>query len=1048
MHLEFAALGPYPGVETVDFSDMNGITLVCGNTGAGKTFIFDAVTFALYGESSGGDRDPATMRSSFADPKVESYVKLVFEHDRKEYTICRWPAQPRPKRGGGTRDQAEKREMYLPDGRTLVKKTEITDEVKRITGLTAEQWGQVVMLAQGKFRAFIDAKSEKRGEILESIFNIGIYSRIEDMLGELSRDAVRQLEAAGDTLSGFAKGLILDEDLPESKEFRNIFEESKTAVNKGTRICELMDAICVHDAEAVVAAEGVYKDAEARASTADKMYKEAENLHKAFEACKTEEEALKTLEAEKPAFDGRREKNEAAKAILMKVKPAEGSLKTAKEEYDRAVAAKQTAIDNLDACRQAVTAAAEKLTAAESRTEEMEDKKKESTALSEQIPKYGEADAKKTEYDNESQILQEMQDKVTEEAQKHTELEAKVAANRAVLTRTEHSGAELVEQTALQADLDKKILAAGSLITALNTYSSAKIKRDDAEAKSTEAFRKWDEANRELFSKRAEFIRGQAGIIAESLEEGAPCPVCGSTSHPHPAVRVDGCPTQDDIDALSAEWDRLKESAGKVKDALGDANIELQKARGSVDSNIEKSGIVVDPDSDDAPAVIKQAKEALAAEKKTVSDRIRVLKAECEERERINKEFGDSDPTEESQKALDALRMETSTQGSKVAGLKAEYDSISKGLKFASKDDLQKHIDALAADIDIIGKAIDGARVEKADADKKFSGAEATLASADKAVTDASVKVEACGRAFNDAVAAQGFSSVEEYRANVRTEEQVKAEDQEIDAFTEKLQKQTGKLAQAREAVKDKVDPENLEELRIASEAAASERDSKSADRGAAISRRDDNVKKTDDIRKTLDDISNTMSQMLEMKELADVASGKRKDENGQRMSFSDYVRSKYFDSILSRAEKRLLYMTNDRYILRRPKSVSSGSNSHMLELEIIDNDSPEAPPRPVSSLSGGESFKAALALALGFSDAIQDNAAGQRIDALFIDEGFGTLDDEALEQAIDILEDLSGGSKSVCIISHVAKLRERIPRQIVVDYDKKHGSTMSVIKD
>ena len=206
--------------------------------------------------------------------------------------------------------------------------------------------------------------------------------------------------------------------------------------------------------------------------------------------------------------------------------------------------------------------------------------------------------------------------------------------------------------------------------------------------------------------------------------------------------------------------------------------------------------------------------------------------------------------------------------------------------------------------------------------------------------------------------------------------------------------------------------------------------------------------RKTGDIRDTLDNITKTMSQMLEVKELADVASGKRKDENGQRMSFSDYVRSKYFDSILSRAEKRLLYMTNDRYILRRPKTVSSGSNSHMLELEIIDNDSPDAPPRPVSSLSGGESFKAALALALGFSDAIQENAAGQRIDALFIDEGFGTLDDEALEQAIDILEDLSGGKKSVCIISHVAKLRERIPRQIIVDYDKKRGSTMSVIKD
>ncbi len=1048
LNLEFSAIGPYPRKQAVDFSDMEGLTLVCGNTGAGKTFIFDAVTFALYGESSGGDRKPGSMRCTFADPADESYVKLVFEHNGHIYTLQRWPAQTWVlKRGTGTTDKPEQVEFQLPDGRTLGKLRAVESEIVGITGLKADQWGQVVMLAQGKFRDFIDAKSEKRGEILETIFGIDVYSRLEDALGELSRDAVKKVEEAGSNLAGFAGGLALD-DSPESKEFQEIFKESKTAVNKGDRIRLLMDAICAHDSERTAAAEAEYKESEQRAREAESAYNAARALHEAFAAFAAERKASEELEALKPEYEQRRESNDRARAVLINVRPAEMAFSEAEKALVDARNAVVSAEKEKEESSARMAAAAAAFAEAEAGTQSMEEYKSRSAKLSGLLSKYDEADSKKKELEAAAALLSEKEKKVEAETSRHAALEEKVGKDREILIRTENSKDQLSGKKRELEDLNARMSAASSLITSLNTYSAAKAAREKAAGKHVEAVAEWKETDQRRSQMSIAFINGQAGILAETLEDNIPCPVCGSTSHPHPAPKVEGCPTQEDIDRMDAEWTEMQGRADAAKNALADADLRLQDARRTVEANMEKSGASVDMDSDRAVDTVVAVKSAMADEKKSLTDGIAVLTSECALRDRINAELEGRDPTEESQRMLDAAKSEAAVQTAAVAALKGEYDNISKDLQFASKADLQAHIDALDADAKRIGDAIEASRAAKSEADKRFSAAAATLESASAAVGAAEEKASACRAAFTEAVTAQGFGNVDEYRLSVRSEEEVAAEAKAVGDFFGKLQTQAGKLDKAREAIEGKTDPENLEELKSTSEECSADREGKNNAWGATVSRQKDNKSKADQIRDRLDFISSTMSQMLEIKDLADVASGKKKDENGLHMSFSDYVRSKYFDSILSRAEKRLLYMTGNRYTLRRARDVSSGGNSHMLELEVLDRDSPDAPARPISSLSGGESFKAALALALGFSDAIQENAAGQRIDALFIDEGFGTLDDEALDQALDILEDLSGGKKSVCIISHVAKLRERIPRQIIVDYENGRGSKMTVVKD
>ena len=1047
--LEFAAIGPYPTVQKVDFTGMEGLTLVCGSTGAGKTFIFDAITFALYGETSGGDRKPGTMRCTFADGATESYVKLVFEHNEHEYVIERRPEQDRLKqRGSGMMHQSEKVEFFLPDGRVLSKLKAVREEIESITGLTVEQWGQVVMLAQGKFRSFIDAKSGERGEILESIFGIGVYSRMQEEIAALSKDAEKSLDDAGISLAGFAGAISLG-DIPEAEEFRNIFREPKTAVDKGARICELMDAIAGYDARLSMKAEEEFKDADQRASAAEKVYAEAKALHDSFEAFRTEEKAYGERKAEVPAFEERRRTNDRARDILMKVKPAEAAFGESKKASDdaktKAVSArdeKARRADAADGCNAA-------LVTAKSREGEMRTLREQVAQLSALLPKYDEADQKKKEMDSADKIRREYREKVESAAKKHAELEEEVARKRQRLTDTENSQADLVREKANEKIIGERIVAASALISALNAYRTAKDEESEAERTKLDAFGKWEAADREFSDMRRRFVLGQAGIIAGSLEEGKPCPVCGSLSHPRPAIAVDGCPAQADLDRKESDCKTLRAAADEATEILSSKQKALQNARAGVDANIEKSGIEVDPDSDNAAATVAAAKENLAEKRNESNSRIRILDAQCKEREQINREFGSGDPTEESQKALDDLKAEAAGKESEYSKVKGEYDNLSKDLKFRDKAALEARIREFDRDAGAIEKGIADATSAKSMADEALSAANATLVSAEENERNAGSLVISREEAFLSAVRAQGFQSLEDYRSNVRTEEQVKEEEKAISLFFEGLQNQSGKYEKAKEAIDGKTDPENLEELKVTAETLASERDTRNAELGACNGRMADNKEKMDQVRAKLKVIKDTMSQMMEIKELSDVATGKIRDKNGLHMSFSDYVRSKYFDSILARAEARLLHMTGGRYILRRSHDVSSGAVSHLLELEVVDNDSPDAPPRPVSSLSGGESFKAALALALGFSDAIQENAAGQRIDALFIDEGFGTLDeDESLDQAIDILDCLSGGKKTVCIISHVPKLRERIPRQIVVDYTNGVGSTMTVVKD
>ncbi len=1048
--LEFSAIGPYPSVQTIDFSDMEGLTLICGNTGSGKTFIFDAVTFALYGETSGKDRPVTSMRSLQASPTAETYVELVFEHNGQDYTIRRNPKYLRAKmRGGGSTTEQAKVVMHCPGGRDLNKVDQVLSEVVSITGLTAEQWRQVVMLAQGKFQSFIKAESKDRGKILESIFDIGLYSQIVQQLSLKSKAAAEDLTNAGSELSGSISTLNIP-DASLVKELAEITKDKKKLVYEGDRIRAVMDKVAAADEADAGSARTLLETATGEFQAAEKAYKEAETLHGHFGTYAVVKNEFDRLESQREAYEVRKADLAKAHGIREKIKPAED--RSAKADKDRNTLSSEIGKQEkeLQEADSGLETANQNLETAKANNPDIEAKNAEIALLESKRGTYDIVDQKSKAATDAKKEVDAADKRLTAAKSESDAVFQKVTGFRNYLKEHETAETDLAGKKAELEKVDRVLTECAALKHSYGGYVSAKNSAVSALNEKDAALKEFTEQEDKTSKMRRLFITGQAGIIASELKDGCKCPVCGSTHHPEPASMVAGCPKEEEIKAEEDRCKVLEGARSTAEAAYNEAFTKLQVKRGEVAAHAENAGIEVDPDAPDAENVIDTFTSAASKSKSVLQADIRTLEPICNKKKEINGFFEkDPHPERDAQEKVSKISDEKSGLQSNYDRLSAELETYVGGLEFKTKAELESRIAELRSSVAGLNKLLTDATAAFSKAQNRRTAASTALESSRNRMTELEAEAEAASKAYSEAITELGFASVEEYKSKVKSDEQLKMEEKGVESFFTGLNTKKGQTEQAFKQIEGKEDPQNLEELKQTFEEKDKARREALENVGGITSRVETNRKTMDSIRSRFKTIESEMSQKMEIDELFEVANGTVRDSTGSFMSFPDYVQSKYFDSILSLAERRLQHMTGDRYVIRRARDVSGGRSSHLLDLEIVDNDSLDSTPRPIASLSGGESFKASLALALGFSDAIQENAAGQKIDALFIDEGFGTLDeDESLDQAIDILEELSGGKKAVCIISHVPKLRERISRQIVIDYEKRRGSTIRFVKD
>ena len=929
LRLTLSAFGPYAAETTLDLEKLGkgGLYLITGDTGAGKTTIFDAITYALYDHSSSGIREGSMLRCKYADDKTPTFVELEFEVHGVRYTVCRNPEYQRPKaRGEGmTTEKADATLTYPDDRPPVTKAKDVTAAVQEIIGLDYNQFSQIVLIAQGQFTKLLNASTEERSRIFRKLFRTQRYAQLQERLQAEASALNQQRTAQNAKLDSLLGGLQFSPEDPDAEALRTLCAQTvpETALS-------LLDTLTARQAAALEEAGTALQATEAQLDTVQQQLgaaAQAQQLAQQLAARQAELAAAKpTLDAARAEAD--RHAGDAAQldALTAQVTQAQSAL---------------AAYDALDAlCRQQTEARdAARLAAAQ-------------------------AHKRRTQLDSLNAAL----------AAAETELAALANADTRLLALQNRS-AQLTQRGEALAKLEQRLAdcqrQAKATHKAQENYRAAAAAQDEARAR------------RDALERA--FLDAQAGLLAESLTEGAPCPVCGSTHHPARALLPHTAPTQAQVEAArqaAAEADRQAQNASAAaQSALAAANEAKTSLRRDAETLLPER--FTTPEGT-VPLTFALMTNVLAEENAALQTAQTDCKAQCRQ--------ADADCRRKAQ--LEADRQAKTRQRPTLEQAAAEADR-SAAAQNASADALEGQIAGRRAALPYPRRADAQAALDKLEADRStlrtgMDTAQRRLKQAEQAVAAAEAAVEA--------LTAQQTAAQKELPA--RSAEELTAQQTELTAARETLRSREKQLS-----AQLLPNRKTAAQYRAAAEA-----------------------------RQALE------SRWQWVSALAATAGGTLTSK--QKIKLEAYIQMNYLDRILRYANTRLMQMTAGQYELERIGAENQRSQSG-LDLGVIDHYNGTR--RSVKTLSGGESFKASLALALGLSDEVQSSAGGIRLDTLFLDEGFGSLDEESLELAIRVLSGLTEGDRLVGIISHVGALKDRIDRQVVVHKARTGGSTVEL---
>lgn len=1053
--LIISAFGPYadrmPDIDFESFGD-KGLFLISGDTGAGKTTIFDAICFALYGETSGIYRDTKNLRSEYAGPTAESFVDFYFSHQGKFYHVYRQPSYDRPKqRGEGFITEKERAEFHCEGETTIEGTTPVNNAVKELLKIDFKQFKQIAMIAQGEFWDLLNASTDDRTKILRTIFMTSGYQSMEYKLKEHRNASLSQKTRMEDSIIQYFKEAAAPEENEYAAELSSLqdkAEKSRSAWNIRDML-EILSGIILAD-KAVL--EGSKEKFDAENAILEEKKKALHTAHTNNAFLSRYEEAKKKkeqLDAEKEIFRELEALVERQKAAVHGVKPVFDLLKGRERELETireniAVKKKELA----DAETKAVLAEAALLKARQSRSK-AEELTRKAEKLKEDIEKYALRDelvssvntleAESESLDREENTLVREEETLKEKIQNldHTVKELKDCA--AELVKAQNEGKELASLKKELEDITVKAIAdyrktAKELAKKQKTFQKAQDEYHDAVQE----------------RRRCEDILDncRAGILAKGLKEGEKCPVCGSTHHPEPAALSEESASEE-------EFKELQEREEQAKNQKEDALVAVERAREKVDSKEEqlRARILNAVSKDAAPAdldekiSIEELFSIVSAKQHDVEEKITVNEEDVKrlKKDRKTYELAVSDlekargeetvSLEEKKKAYQA-RKESNQAGliEKRTALK-EYEKLEYANLEAARGEQEKAETEAKLILDEIENAITG----KQKADEVKAGLASALSTLGEAFRQQEEKAEECRKDFEEALKESKMASEEEFRSLLAEERELKQNEDKIKDYQQSVRTNQELLGQAEEDAKGKtkIDEEALQE-EVKKQISTVE---ELREGYAEVERR---LQNNERVRKNISDQEESLETCRRESErygrLYDLVAGNI--NNKAKITFEQYIQAAGFDNIIAAANRRLLPMSDGQYELHRKDDSNDKKSKTILNLEVQDNFT--GCRRPVGNLSGGESFKASLSLALGLSDTVSSNLGGVQMDALFVDEGFGTLDRRSIENAMDILVNLSGANKLVGIISHREELTENILRQIRVKKTKT-GSRIEV---
>ena len=917
LKITMSAFGPYAGEVTLDMQKLgkSGIYLITGDTGAGKTTIFDAISYALYGEASGNYRENTTLRSKYASADTPTFVELEFEYNNEIYKINRNPEYPRPnKRGEGFTKQSANAELVMPDGSVITKIKEVSAKVEEIIGINKNQFSQIAMIAQGDFRKLLNCETNERSKIFRKIFKTEPYHNIEIKLSSLFNELKRNREKEKSGIEQYINQLKCNENDTLSLEL----ERAKS----GDVLIE--DVI-------KLAGEIINKDT--------------------LEYTKTQ----KNIESI----------NEEIEKINSNIKLYENQEAT-KKEYAKASAKLEELKTKRNECEKAYKSA-------EAQRERLDDLTRKINLINSKMPKYDELKSLENSINERAQSFEKSNNLLKLKQQEITLLEKEIDEKSKALE--EVKGTDLLAQklNVQKEEISKKAEALKELKTEIDRCKTEQKNLKNAQSFAKSALDEYGALENEYNQIYIAFFNEQAGIIADELKDGEPCPVCGSTSHPNLARKSENAPSQADVESAQNLVKKAQEKADKARDTASALKSRFDEIAANVKSSAKKLFGTDDNVFDNYNSninALKKEYDCTLALLKTANEKLNLyqkLDKEIPKIQEKQKSLSDEISTLNTQKASDEAFI--SENAKRVTSIKSELDFESADL---AKDKLKEYTNLS----DDIKNAIEKSKNDFDDIKSKYDTQKGTKASLENALK----------------------------------------EFKEIDLAS--LNEKSLKLNEYKKDV---------------------DKTAKSL-----YSRIESNKSRVDDISKKRDILKGYDDKYVWLKALSETANG---DISGkEKITLETFVQMTYFDSIIRKANIRLLTMSDGQYELVRRSDAETLKKNEGLALDVIDHFNGSS--RSVSTLSGGESFMASLCLALGLSDEIQSSNGGIKLDTMFVDEGFGSLDGEALDRALSALTSLSQGNRLVGIISHVDALRDRIDNKIVITKDRTIGSNAQIICD
>ena len=914
LKLTMSAFGSYAGKNVIDFTgQQQGIFLITGDTGAGKTTIFDAITYALYNQTSGGERNGNMMRSQYAQPETETYVELEFLYRGQTYRVRRNPDYKITKtlKNGKIREQKVPHsvELTLPDGTVFPEKKNATDaKIIEILGLTADQFSQIVMIAQGDFLKLLYTKSDERKMIFSKLFRTDIYWKIQENLRR--------------------KSMEMDERIQEND---RAFEQEKSRIIPLPESEELpLDELVERLRERLKDALKEQNLSRANVEELNKKITKYEEINKLFVSLEKIRQTGKELEARQAESKERRQQIENARKADKVLVAEQQNLRQQQEveQSAQAIAKMTETLANDQEMFESLKTQLQEVEAIKKR--EAADLQKKMLALEQSFPSYEALQNARSEEQQAKKVWEDL-GKTSEES--FHKKEAGIAALKEQQKRQE----QVVEQTKKNWEQ-----------TSLSASESAKHYEHMYEA----------------------FLKEQAGILAENLSAGCPCPVCGSTVHPDPAKLSDHAVTE-----LEVEQAKKTRAVAEEKRDLAYLAFEAEKTK--------KQKLAQAVEKEEADFVLAQT-IAKQQRKEAEQNYVSLQKIAEQIREKLvypslaeaKKQYAAM------QKALEAAEQEIAKKRQKVSEL-AEAMNTLKGQKLAEEEN-QKTAKKLAA------------KTEKE---------------------------------YAKLLEKSGFVSEETYHLAIlpeRSRSKLEREEKEYESQCLRQQSEQ-KLLEKQVSGKTYTDTTELNEQLKAEKQVLKEAEKTYMELHTAY----------ENDRAVLQNCAVYLEKGKKLESEDQVIKSLSKTANGRlsgsaKIDFETYIQRQYFKQIIHEANKRLLTMSKHQFILKLKEEANTGRKTNEgLDLSVYSlvTDSE----RDVKTLSGGESFLAALAMALGLSDIVERSAGAIHPDMMFIDEGFGSLDAQSRQQAIEVLGELAGDSRMVGIISHVTELKEQIDRKLVV---------------